>query len=133
MKGWQGVCGVVGLVLLLSMSSATAAEYTKDSLKTVKKNVDDGKAVLVDVREKAEWDKGHIEGAILLPLSELKSGLSAEQLAKRLPKDKALYTHCASGIRSLIAAPYLEKQKWDLRTLKPGYKELLDAGFKKAK
>ena len=40
------------------------------------------KAVLVDVREKSEWDKGHSEGAIFLPLSELQAGVEPKSLAE---------------------------------------------------
>jgi len=108
------------------------AEQTKESLQVVKKNVEEKKAVIVDVREKSEWDKGHVEGAIFLPLSELNRGLNAEMLTKRLPKGKILYTHCVVGKRSVSAGNHLEKHGFDVRPLKPGYQELLDAGFKKA-
>ncbi|HVX60183.1 MAG TPA: rhodanese-like domain-containing protein, partial [Pirellulales bacterium] len=40
-----------------------AAEHAKDPLETVKKNVSQKKAVLVDVREEGEWESGHIDGA----------------------------------------------------------------------
>ena len=119
------VCWIVSLV--------QAAEHTKDSIKVVKENVDSKKAVLVDVREKSEWKEGHIEGAISMPLSELKAGIDEKELAKRLPKGKIVYTHCVSGKRSLEAATILEKQGYELRALKPGYNELLKGGFKKAK
>ena len=118
------VCGM--------LSVSTAAEQTKDTLPTVKKNVDDKKAVLVDVREQSEWDAGHIDGAIFLPLSELKNGVDKDKLAGKLPKEKVVYTHCVVGKRCLAAANILEKLGYDVRPLKPGYKELLDAGFKKA-
>ena len=111
---------------------AFAAEPTKDTLATVKKSIADEKAVLVDVREQSEWDAGHIDGAVFLPLSELRDGLDADTLAKRLPKDRILYTHCVVGKRSLTAADILLKHGYDVRSLKPGYKELIDAGFKKA-
>jgi phage shock protein E len=106
-----------------------AAEPTKDSLATVKQNIAEKKAVLVDVREKAEWDAGHLAGAIFLPLSELSGGGKTSVL----PKDKIVYTHCVVGKRSLTAANILEKQGYQVRSLKAGYKELLDAGFEKAK
>ncbi|MBL8828914.1 MAG: rhodanese-like domain-containing protein [Planctomycetaceae bacterium] len=109
-----------------------AADTTTDSLAVVKEKVDTRKAVLVDVRERSEWDAGHVDGAILLPLSELQSGLDTDQLGKRLPKDKVLYTHCVVGKRSLAAANILERQGYKVRSLKPGYKELVAAGFKKA-
>jgi phage shock protein E len=109
-----------------------AAEHTQDSLPTVKKNVEDKKALLVDVREQSEWDAGHIDSAIFLPLSELKNGVDKEKLAGKLPKEKIVYTHCVVGKRSVSAANILEKLGYDVRPLKPGYKDLLDAGFKKA-
>jgi rhodanese-related sulfurtransferase len=110
-----------------------AAEITKDTLKKVSENVAEEKAVLVDVREKKEWDEGHIEGSIFLPLSALKRGVPAERLAQLLPKEKILYTFCVVGKRSLTAGHILERYGYEVRPLKPGYKELLKAGFKKAK
>jgi rhodanese-related sulfurtransferase len=120
-------------VLFWFVSLAQAAEHTKDSLKVVKENVEAKKAVLVDVRETSEWKEGHIAGAVLLPISELKAGIDEKELLKRLPKGKIVYTHCVVGKRSLAAAQILEKHGYELRPLKAGYKELLDAGFKKAK
>lgn len=119
--------------LLPSTSFAPAAEPTKDSLLKVRENVEKKKAVLADVREKAEWDEGHVAGAVFLPLSELKAGMDAKQLAKRLPKDKIVYTHCAVGKRALAAGDILTKLGYEVRCLKPGYGDLLEAGFKKAK
>jgi rhodanese-related sulfurtransferase len=129
-------------VLLLSLSTfvamtmlfsfAVGAENTKDSLETVKKNVSEKKAVLVDVREKNEWDDGHIEGSKFLPLSALKKGVSKGQLAKTLPRDRVLYTFCVVGKRAITAGTYLEKHGYEVRALKPGYKELIQAGFRKA-
>ncbi len=42
-------------------------EFTKDSLSVVKKNVAEGKAILVDVRDLVEWNSGHVRDAIHLP------------------------------------------------------------------
>ena len=112
--------------------SACAAEHTKDSLQTVKENVTSDKAVLVDVREKSEWDNGHVSGAVFLPLSELNSGITVAALQKRVPKGRIVYTHCAVGKRSLTAADILQKQGYDVRPLKAGYADLLRAGFEKA-
>lgn len=126
---------VIMLVLSCSVllaSTLPAAAPTDDSLKTVKENVDAKKAVLVDVREQAEWDDGHLKAAVLLPLSDLKNGVDAETLAKRLPKNKVIYTHCVAGIRSCTAADVLLKYGYEVRPLKPGYRHLLRAGFRKA-
>ncbi len=115
-----------------ALTGTFAAEITKDSLETVKTNVEKKKAVLVDVREKSEWNKGHVEGAIFLPLSELNRGIDPKTLAEKLPKDKIVYTHCVVGKRSVTACQILEEHGYKVRPLKPGYKELLGAGFKKA-
>lgn len=123
---------VLTFAVVASSIAAFGAETTKESLDTVKTNVSEGRAVLVDVRDKDEWDAGHIADAIFLPLTELQAGLDAGQLAKRLPKDKILYTYCVAGRRSLAAANILERHGYQVRSLKPGYRELLAAGFKKA-
>jgi rhodanese-related sulfurtransferase len=121
--------GVMALVASLSI----AAETTKDSLQTVKMAIADKKAVLVDVREKSEWDSGHIEGAVFLPLSELQRNPGAGDRIRLLSKDKIIYTHCVVGRRAVTAGNVLEKLGYEVRCLQPGYKELIDAGFKKAK
>jgi rhodanese-related sulfurtransferase len=97
----------------------------------VKKAVADDKAVLLDVREKSEWENGHLKDAKLLPLSALQAGAgaTAEDVAKIAPKDKIVYLHCGSGVRCLKAADALKKLGYDVRPLKPGYMDLLKAGF----
>jgi len=117
----------------IPVGSAAAAEQTKESLPTVQRKIAENNAVLVDVREKSEWDKGHVEGAIFLPLSLLQKKADPAALAKVLPKDKMIYTHCVVGKRALTAANILEKLGYDVQSLKPGYEELVKAGFKKAK
>ena len=124
--------GIAVIIALTIVVSAFAAEHTKDSLKVIKENVDAKKAVLIDVREKSEWDKGHVEGAVFLPLSELQAGVEPKSLAEKLPKEKIVYTHCVVGKRSVTAGNILEKHGYDVRPLKAGYEELLQAGFKKA-
>lgn len=120
-------------VLYVFVLAAQSAEITKDSLQTVRSKIAEKKAVLVDVREKSEWDKGHVEGAIFLPLSALQEKVDPAVLSKVLPKDKIIYTHCVVGKRSLTAGNILEKLGYEVRPLKPGYKELIDAGLPKAK
>lgn len=56
--------------------------------------------VIVDVRQPGEYDAGHIEGSINIPLNELSSNLS--KLA-----GKTVITCCASGARSAIAKSIL--------------------------
>lgn len=58
-------------------------------------------AVIVDVRSKAEYNSGHIKGAVNIPLDTLGAGIS------KLKKDKAVITCCASGMRSASAKSIL--------------------------
>ena len=122
---------IVGVACALS--AARAADHTTDTTDAVKKAVADDKAVLLDVREQSEWDDGHLKDAKLLPLSVLKAGAKAEDVAKVIPKDKIVYCHCGSGVRCLKAADKLKKLGYDVRPLKPGYADLLKAGFAPAK
>jgi phage shock protein E len=109
-----------------------AIEFTKDSLKVVKKSVDDEKATLVDVRSQKEWDKGHVAGAIFLPVTSLEDELDEKALAKKLPKKGRYYIYCAVGIRATRAGEVLDELGYEVRVLKPGYQQLIEAGFKKA-
>lgn len=117
------------LLCIALISVSIAADHTKDSLDTVKKNLAEKKAVLIDVREQEEWDEEHLKQAIHLPLSKIEDGITAEELQKIVPRKTIVYTHCAAGIRSLKAAKLLAKQLPDVRPLKPGVDKLHKAGF----
>ena len=123
------LAAIVGLAAVLPL--AQAGDHTKDTPQEVKKALADDKAVLLDVREKGEWDAGHLKDARLLPLSDLEAGIKPDELAKKVPKGKVVYCHCAAGGRCLDAADVLKKFGYDVRPLKPGYKDLLKAGFEK--
>ena len=69
------------------------------------------------------------EGARLLPLSALQDGVKADDLARSVPKGKVVYCHCAAGRKSLEAADILKNFGYDVRPLKPGYNDLIKAGF----
>ena len=96
------------MMVVLMQSSDNAArntvEFTKDSLKIVQENVEKNKAVLIDVRSEKEWQQGHLEGSIFLPVTSLRKGGDAKMLAKTLTKKKILYTFCMVGMRARTAA-----------------------------
>ncbi|MCU0719941.1 MAG: rhodanese-like domain-containing protein [Pirellula sp.] len=104
--------------------------HTQDSLDEVKKAVASGKAVLVDVRELVEWKSGHIKGAVHLPFRAMQEKIDAQKIKDDF-KNKIVYTYCAVGMRSLKAGQILTKLDLDIRPLKPGYDELVKAGFEK--
>lgn len=114
-------------------SNLAGKTHTPDSLELVQQRLTDKSAILIDVREQAEWDAGHLAQAVLVPLSELRNGSEnpelGKQLGKLLPQDKIIYCHCRSGGRVLLAGPILAKLGYDIRPLKAGYNDLLEAGF----
>ena len=61
--------------------------------------------VLVDVREKHEWNEGHIPGAIHVPRGYLE--LQVEEAVPE--KDKTVVFYCAGGVRSLMAGATLQQ------------------------
>jgi rhodanese-related sulfurtransferase len=118
---------------LLAVLVLLQAEPTKDTLDVVKERVAKKEAVLVDVRELSEWKEGRVDGALFVPLSWLLEDSAQEGFAARLeekvPKKPIVYLYCRSGNRSRNAAEILAKQGYDARSLKPGFKELVAAGF----
>ena len=122
---------VLGLFVAWSIlaTPAVAGKHTKDSLETVQNRLAEKKAVLIDVREEKEWKQGHLKAAKLLPLSHLERGVSKDKLQEFLPKGKIVYLHCASGVRCIEAAELLTDLGFEVRALKPGYDDFVEAGF----
>jgi len=59
-------------------------------------------AIILDVRTKKEWDNGHIENAMHIPLDDLHNRVDD---LKKL--NKPIITCCQSGVRSGKAAQFL--------------------------
>ena len=120
---------LAAVVTAAAAGPAVAAGHTSDPLPAVQQAVAAGQAVIVDVREPDEWADGHVAGARLVPLSALERGIDPARLGQVLPKDKIIYCHCLMGGRCLAAAAILAPLGYDVRPLKPGYPQLIQAGF----
>ena len=59
-------------------------------------------AMIIDVRSPAEFKGGHVKGAVNMPLQSLQANMS------KIPKNKAIITCCASGMRSGSAKSILK-------------------------
>lgn len=66
-----------------------------------KELIDQG-ATILDVRTKAEYQTGHIRGAVNVPLNNLSNHYA------KLNKNKPVITCCASGVRSAQAKSILQ-------------------------
>lgn len=93
--------------------------------KTLKQWLDRGEAVVIDVREPAEHEAEHIQGAGLLPLSMFD--------ATQLPclDGKKLVVHCRSGGRSSSACAKIlaENPSFEIYNLEGGISAWNAAGF----
>ena len=127
-------CKTTGLLIAIIIGTVThvlADSHTEDTLAKVKHDVIAQDAILIDVREPKEWSRGHLSLAQSLPLRELRT-TTEHHLHDRLPGNKIIYCHCLSGSRCLEAARILSSRGYDARALKPGYPDLMDAGFAQA-
>lgn len=75
----------------------------------------DGSVTLLDVRTKAEYAGGNIEGFINIPLDSLRERIH------ELDKSKTVYVHCRSGVRSYNAARILSQNGFEVYNLSGGY------------
>jgi molybdopterin/thiamine biosynthesis adenylyltransferase/rhodanese-related sulfurtransferase len=83
-------------------------------------------AVFVDVRERDEWDEGHIPGAIHVPRGNLESRIE-NAVADRSAR---IVLYCAAGSRSAFAAKTLEELGYDdVASLAGGYTDWKRNGF----
>ncbi len=70
---------------------------------------DDAEFLLLDCREQEEWDLVHIDGALLIPMSEIQQRVA--ELTKH--KDVHIVVQCHHGGRSLQVAHWLKNQGFD--------------------
>jgi len=77
-------------------------------------NVDDS-AFILDVREPFEFNQGHIEKAVNIPLSALRSKLN------ELPHDREIQVYCAAGQRSYYATRILSLNGFRVKNISGGW------------
>jgi rhodanese-related sulfurtransferase len=71
--------------------------------------------ILIDVREPSEYSRGHLEGAVNMPLSHLAGAIYS------VPRDTAVFLYCRSGMRGQQAGRMLSGQGYlNLLHLKGG-------------
>lgn len=82
--------------------------------------------VLVDVREKNEWNEGHIPGALHVPRGYLEL-----QIEEAVPdKSKKVVLYCAGGTRSLMAGSTLQQMGYqDVVSMAGGFGQWKAKGY----
>jgi len=76
----------------------------------------DGSVTLLDTRTPMEYENGHIDGFINIPLDSLRNRLG------ELDKSKPVYVTCQVGLRGYIAARILTQNGFDAYNLSGGYR-----------
>lgn len=111
-------------IILQNYSSVCSAVMVKEIDCTEMKLMAD--SVMIDVRERHEWEAGHIEGATHLPLSLLRHNLNSFTP----PNDgKTCIIYCQKGGRSKQAAEMLLRAGFNnIRSLKGGYEAFCARG-----
>ena len=76
----------------------------------------DGSVFLLDTRTPFEVMQGKIDGFVNIPLDELRDRLD------EIPKDRPVYVHCHSGLRSYLACRILTGNGYDCYNLAGGWR-----------
>jgi len=76
----------------------------------------DGSVILLDVRTKMEYENGHIDGFIDIPLDALREHLD------ELDHNKKVYITCQIGLRGYVASRILSQRGFDVFNLSGGYR-----------
>jgi NADPH-dependent 2,4-dienoyl-CoA reductase/sulfur reductase-like enzyme/rhodanese-related sulfurtransferase len=77
-------------------------------------DLDGAEPFLLDVREPGEFKRGHLEGAVNIPLSELR------RRKDELPRDRDIWAYCVVGQRSYYAARILSQYGYRIKSLSGG-------------
>jgi rhodanese-related sulfurtransferase/TusA-related sulfurtransferase len=83
-------------------------------------------AIVIDVREKNEWKRGHIKGSTLIPLGEFQQRIPELEKYKK----QEVIVLCQAGSRSYMAGRFLERSGFEyIRNLRGGIVSWVRSGF----
>jgi adenylyltransferase/sulfurtransferase len=82
--------------------------------------------VVVDVREREEWEQGYVPGSVFIP-----RGFLEMRIEDRVPdKNAPVYVYCAGGVRSAFAAKAMEQLGYsNVTSVRGGFSEWKHAGL----
>jgi rhodanese-related sulfurtransferase len=93
------------------------------NLEAFKAAVESADPLLIDVREPADYEAGHIEGAVNIPIRTLADNLD------KIPADKPVIVYCASGLRAGMGTATLAMLGYDnVRAFPGSWKAWSEAG-----
>src|SRR5689334_11208250 len=101
-------------------------KITEVSPQDAARKVESGAAVLIDVREKDEWDEQHIPKAIHVSRGRLEGEIEE----KVTDPNATIIVHCGGGGRSALAAETLQRMGYkNVMSLSGGLKAWKKAGL----
>lgn len=114
----------------VNMAGYTASNILKGDMKVmhwdeVKKLGDE--YFILDVRTSVEYEGGHIEGAVNIPVDSLRERLN------ELPRDKKIFEYCKIGLRGYIAYRILVQNGFEVYNLSGGNDLYTIAGYENGK
>jgi rhodanese-related sulfurtransferase len=95
------------------------------SVDEARRQLESGKAKLIDVREESEWEAGHARGAL-----HLGKGVIERDIEERVPDKKTeLILYCGGGFRSALATDNIQKMGYtNVRSMAGGWRAWQAAG-----
>ncbi|ALC92311.1 hypothetical protein AM500_22955 [Bacillus sp. FJAT-18017] len=107
------------LILIFALAGCAGISYETVDVAQAKKLVDSGKIDgILDVRTPEEYQDGHIDGAMMIPLQVIESEMS------KLDKEKTYLVYCRSGNRSKQASDMLSQKGFKhIYNMSDGYSE----------
>lgn len=79
--------------------------------------------VFLDVREPYEWEAGHVEGSVHIPIGQI------QRRFEELDRDRPIVVVCQVGQRSALVAEFLTAQGFEAHNLHGGLHEWTAAGL----
>lgn len=83
--------------------------------------IDQGAPFVLDVRDVKEFDKGHVEQAVNIPLDQLRTRMN------EVPGDRDILAYCLVGQRSYYAMRLLSQSGFKAKSITGGYRTFLAA------
>jgi len=77
--------------------------------------LDKARVFLLDVRDPSEYKEGCVEGAVNIPLNDLRQRMA------EIPKDQPVWSYCLVGQMSYYATRTLSQYGYDIKSLSGGY------------
>ena len=94
---------LTAILLLLGACSASADVESVLPRDLAERLASDAPPVVLDVRSDGEWNAGHIEGALHIPVAEVEARIS------EIPRDRDVVVHCGVAPRARAAEAVLVK------------------------